>query len=167
MDDLVRLFDITKCSKAGARFDYIKGKWFNHEYMLRKSNDEVARAFQPMLEAEGIHDTFERVEEVVAMMKDRVDFVKDLLPLCRFFFVAPATYDEKTVAKRWKADSAQHMTELAALLGGLDDFSLENQERAVMAWIETRGFKTGDIMNAFRLALVGEGKGPHMFDISA
>jgi glutamyl-tRNA synthetase len=135
--------------------------------MLRKSNAEVARDFQPLLEAEGIHDTPERVEQVVAMMKDRVDFVKELLPLCRFFFVAPATYDEKTVAKRWKADSAQRMTELADLLRGLQDFSLENQESAVMAWIEAQGFKTGDIMNAFRLALVGEGKGPHMFDISA
>lgn len=167
MDDMVRLFDITKCSKAGARFDFVKGKWFNHEYMLRKSNADVARDFQPLLEAEGIHDTPERVEQVVAMMKDRVDFVKELLPLCRFFFVAPATYDEKTVAKRWKADSAQRMTELADLLRGLQDFSLENQESAVMAWIEAQGFKTGDIMNAFRLALVGEGKGPHMFDISA
>jgi glutamyl-tRNA synthetase len=100
-------------------------------------------------------------------MKDRVNFVKELVPLCRFFFVAPQAYDEKTVNKRWKADSAERMTELATLLEGLDDFSIAHQEETVMAWIEKMGYKTGDVMNAFRLTLVGEGKGPHMFDISA
>jgi glutamyl-tRNA synthetase len=59
------------------------------------------------------------------------------------------------------------MTELAELLEGLDDFSLENQEKVVMAWVEQKGYKLGDVMNAFRLALVGIGKGPGMFDISA
>ena len=101
------------------------------------------------------------------MMKDRVSFVKELWPLCSFFFIPPTEYDEKTVRKRWKADSPQVMTELAALLESLDDFSLENQEHAVMAWIEEKGYKLGDVMNAFRLALVGIGKGPGMFDISA
>jgi glutamyl-tRNA synthetase len=167
MDDMVRLFDITKCSKAGARFDYVKGIWFNHEYMLRKSSEEIATLYMPMLQAEGIHEPMERVTQVVEMMKDRVNFVKELVPLCRFFFVAPQAYDEKTVNKRWKADSAERMTELATLLEGLDDFSIAHQEETVMAWIEKMGYKTGDVMNAFRLTLVGEGKGPHMFDISA
>ena len=109
----------------------------------------------------------ERIEQVVAMMKDRVNFVKELWPLCSFFFIPPTTYDEKTVRKRWKSDSAIVMRELSALLEGLDDFSIENQEREVKAWIERRGYKLGDVMNAFRLALVGIGKGPGMFDISA
>ena len=76
-------------------------------------------------------------------------------------------YDEKTRKKRWKEDSPQAMTELADLLETLDDFSLENQERVVEAWIEEKGYKLGNIMNAWRLTLVGEGKGPGMFDISA
>ena len=101
------------------------------------------------------------------MMKDRVDFVKELWPLCSFFFIPPTEYDEKTVRKRWKADSPQVMAELADVLEGLDDFSLDNQERVVMAWVEDKGYKLGDVMNAFRLALVGIGKGPGMFDISA
>ena len=100
-------------------------------------------------------------------MKDRVDFVKELWPLCSFFFIPPVEYDEKTVRKRWKEDSPRVMTELADLLESLDDFSLENQEREVMAWVEAKGYKLGDVMNAFRLALVGIGKGPGMFDISA
>ena len=108
-----------------------------------------------------------RITEVVRMMKDRVSFVKDLWQLCSFFFIAPTTYDEKTVRKRWKEDSPQTMSALADLLEGLDDFSIENQERVVHEWIEKNDLKMGNVMNAWRLTLVGEGKGPGMFDISA
>jgi glutamyl-tRNA synthetase len=93
--------------------------------------------------------------------------VKELWPLCSFFFIAPTVYDEKTVKKRWKEYSAQQMTELMAVLEGIGDFGVENQEAVVMAWVEQMEYKLGDVMNAFRLALVGIGKGPGMFDISA
>lgn len=167
LDELVEQFDITKCSKAGARFDYQKGIWFNHEYILRKSDEEIAKLFAPIVAGNGIDESMERITKVVSMMKDRVNFVKELWPLCSFFFIPPTEYDEKTVRKRWKENSAQVMGELAEVLEGIDDFSLENQEHIVMAWIESKGYKLGDVMNAFRLALVGEGKGPGMFDISA
>ena len=166
LDELVPLFDITKCSKAGARFDYQKGIWFNHEYILKKSNEEIAALFAPIVKAQGIDETMERITRVVAMMKDRVSFVKELWPLCSFFFVAPTEYDEKTRKKRWKEDSAQVMQELIEVLQGIDDFSLENQERIVHQWVEQKEYKLGNVMNAWRLALVGEGKGPGMFDIS-
>lgn len=167
LDELVEAFDIHKCSKAGARFDYQKGIWFNHEYMLKKSNEEVANLFAPIVANNGVDESMERITQVVAMMKDRVNFVKELWPLCSFFFIAPTEYDEKTVKKRWKADSAKVMSELADVLEGIDDFSVEGQEPVVMKWVEEKGYKLGDVMNAFRLTLVGIGKGPGMFDISA
>lgn len=167
LDELVQAFDIHKCSKAGARFDYQKGIWFNHEYMLKKSNEEVANLFAPIVANNGVDESMERITKVVAMMKDRVNFVKELWPLCSFFFIAPTEYDEKTVKKRWKADSAKMMGELTDVLEGIDDFSVEGQESVVMKWVEEKGYKLGDVMNAFRLTLVGIGKGPGMFDISA
>ncbi len=167
LDELVQEFDIHKCSKAGARFDYQNVIWFNHEYMLKKSNEEVANLFAPIVANNGVDESMERITKVVAMMKDRVNFVKELWPLCSFFFIAPTEYDEKTVKKRWKADSAKVMGELAEVLEGIDDFSVEGQEPVVMKWIEEKGYKLGDVMNAFRLTLVGIGKGPGMFDISA
>ena len=167
LDELIKLFDITRCQKAGARFDYQKGQWFNHEYILRKSPEEIAPLFAPVVAGNGIEESMSRITEVVRMMKDRVSFVKDLWQLCSFFFIAPTTYDEKTVRKRWKEDSPQTMSALADLLEGLDDFSIENQERVVHEWIETNDLKMGNVMNAWRLTLVGEGKGPGMFDISA
>lgn len=167
LDELVQAFDITKCSKSGAKFDYQKGIWFNHEYILRKSDEEIARLFAPIVANNGVEETFERVQLVVSMMKDRVSFVKELWPLCSFFFIAPTEYDEKTVKKRWKENSTQQMTELCEVLENIEDFSIEGQEVIVEKWIADKGYKMGDIMNAFRVALVGIGKGPGMFDISA
>ena len=167
MDDLVRLFDLTKCSKAGAKFDYVKGQWFNHEYILNSDDEKLAPTFADILRDNGIEAPMESVVRVVGLMKGRVNFVKELWPLCSFFFVAPTTYDEKTVKKRWKDFSARQMSELAALLEGLSDFSMAAQEEAVNAWLAENDYKMGDVMNAWRLTLVGEGKGPHMYEISS
>ena len=167
LDELVDVFDISRCSKAGAKFDFQKGIWFNHEYILRKSDDEIAALFAPIVADNGVNESMERITEVVHMMKDRVNFVNELWPLCSFFFVQPSEYDEKTVKKRWKEYSAQQMTELAEVLEGIEDFSVECQESVVMKWVEEKEYKLGDVMNAFRLTLVGIGKGPGMFDISA
>lgn len=167
LDELVEAFDISRCSKAGAKFDYQKGIWFNHEYILKKSDEEIALLFAPIVANNGIETSMERVRQVVAMMKDRVSFVKELWSLCSFFFIPPTAYDEKTRKKRWKENSAQVMTELAGVLQSIEDFSIDGQEAVVMKWVEDKGYKLGDVMNAFRLTLVGEGKGPGMFDISA
>ena len=163
----MKAFDISKCSLHGAKFDFQKGIWFNHEYILKKSDDEIAALFAPIVANNGVDEPMERITQVVHMMKDRVNFVKELWELCAFFFIAPSEYDEKTVKKRWKEYSAQQMTELADVLEGIEDFSIEGQEPVVMNWVEQKGYKLGDVMNAFRLTLVGIGKGPGMFDISA
>lgn len=166
LDELVAQFDLSKCSKAGARFDYVKGTWFNHEYILHSDDATLTPAFQEILKQNGIATSDERAEKVVALMKGRISFVRELWPLCKFFFVAPTAYDEKTAKKRWKDYSAQQMAELKEVIANLDDFSMEHQEAVVMGWIAEKEYKTGDIMNAWRLTLVGEGIGPHMFEIS-
>ena len=167
MQELIDQFDIDRCSKAGAKFAYEKGIWFNHEYILRKSDEEIASLFAPIVAGNGVEEPMDRIRQVVHMMKDRVSFVRELWPLCSFFFIPPTEYDEKTVRKRWKEDSPKVMTELTAVLEGISDLSVEGQESVVKAWVEQKGYKLGDVMNAWRLALVGEGKGPGMFDISA
>ena len=167
LDELVKAFDISRCSKAGAKFDFKKGIWFNHEYILMKSDDEIANLFAPIVANNGVEETLDRVKQVGHMMTARTIQVFEVWPLCSFFFIAPTEYDAKTAKKRWKEYSAQQMTELADVLEGIEDFSIEGQEPVVMKWVEDKGYKLGDVMNAFRLTLVGEGKGPGMFDISA
>ena len=167
MDDLIRLFDITKCSKAGAKFDYVKGQWFNREYILKTDNKVLAPAFDKILRENGIKQPIERVEAVVGMMKmKKINFIKELWPLCDFFFIAPTTFDreDKFIRKNWKENAAEDMRELAEILKGLDDFSIESQRAAVDPWAETTGKKP---WNAWRVALVGAGKGPDMYELAA
>lgn len=166
MDDLIRKFDLNHCSRSGAKFDYEKGKWFNHQYILKKDNKEVAAQFIPILNAKGVKADVAYVEKVVGMMKERVSFVKELWDQTSFFFIAPDSYDEKTAKKRWKEDSAMQLGELVEVLRTRAPFDSEGTEVEVKAWIEQKGYHLGNIMNATRLALVGEGKGPHIFDIT-
>lgn len=166
-EELIELFSLEKCSKSGAKFDYEKGKWFNHQYIQLQPTREVADMFNPILEEKGIDVSIEYVEAVVALVRERVSFIKELWDQSFFFFEAPTTYDEKVVKKRWKEDSPVQMKELAEVIQGIEDFSAHNQEVIVKEWIESKGYHLGNIMNAFRLAIVGESKGPHMFDITA
>ncbi|NMA75010.1 MAG: glutamate--tRNA ligase [Bacteroidales bacterium] len=167
MDELIQAFRLERASKSGAKFDYQKGIWFNHQYIQLKSNEEIAALFDLVLKAKGITAPMEKIIAITGLMKNRVSFVSELWEQCDFFFIAPDHYDEKTVKKRWKEDSGIQMTELMHLLNGLDDFSIENQEKVVMQWINDKNYHTGKIMNAFRLTLVGEGKGPQMFEITS
>jgi glutamyl-tRNA synthetase len=166
INELIDLFSLEKCSKSGAKFDFRKGEWFNHRYIQLKSDEEIAGLFLPLLKEKKVDAPLDKVIKVVGLVKERVHFVKDLWEQASFFFEAPVSYDEKTVKKRWKEDSAERMQELIGVLEGVDDFSAHPTETVVMSWIESNEYHTGNIMNVFRLALVGESKGPHIFDIT-
>ncbi len=166
MQELIGQFDLTKCSKSGARFDYVKGQWFNREYILARDNAELAPAFLEILESNGIETSPERAAAVVGMMKmKKISFIHELWPLCDFFFTAPR-YDreDKFTRKNWKEGSAAEMQELMTLLEGLDDFGVESQKAAVDRWAEENGKKP---WNPWRVALVGTGKGPDMYELAA
>ena len=168
LDELVELFDLTRCSKAGAKFDYKKGIWFNHEYILRKADAEVAQLFKPVLAEHGVEASAfgdDYITRAVGLVKGRVNFIQELWQHAAFFFQAPTSYAEKDVKKRWNADTPRIMGELIEVILGLSDLSSAAAESMVIGWINREGYHMGNVMNALRLAVVGECKGPHMFDI--
>ena len=165
MEELINAFSIDRVGKSGSRFDPEKAKWFNHQFLQKKSNKELAIEFREFLRAHGFHDDIIRLERLIALVKERVSFVKDIWDQTDFFFKAPASYDPEAVKKRWKAETPQQLAELRTLLTGLHDFSVHGTELSIMEWIQNKGYNTGAIMNAFRLVIVGELRGPHMFDI--
>lgn len=167
IDEMIRLFDLAKCSKAGARFDYVKGLWFNREYILKKEDIELAPVLDGILREHGISVPLERVAKVVGMMKmKKINFIEELWPLCDFFFIAPVNYnrEDKFICKNWTEDSASDMKELLAILETIDVFSVENQKAEVDAYVARTGKKP---WNAWRVALVGTGKGPDMYELAA
>ena len=171
MDELISQFSLERVSKSGAKFDYEKGKWFNHQYLQLRSNEQLAEEFRPIL-VEKIGERAvknignEKVAHIIGLMKERVSFVSELWEQCNFFFVAPEEYDEKSLKKRWKEDSPQHMKELLAVLKEQKDWSAEALDATVLPWIEEKGYGLGIVMNAFRICLVGAARGPHIWAIT-
>ena len=165
MDELINSFSIEKVHKSGSRFDPEKAKWFNHCYLQKKSDNQLAIEYRDFLRARGFHIDIIDLERLVGMVKERVSFVKDIWAETDFFFKAPETYDREVVRKRWKEDSPSLLLELRSVLGKTDDFSPSVTEALVKAWIEEKGYNTGAVMNVFRLVIVGASRGPHMFDI--
>lgn len=167
MDELIHLFNLEKCSKSGAKFDYEKGKHFNHLYLQKTSDSELAQVIIAKLNEIGLEPDVQKAEAAVAAMKERATFVNDLWDLCRFFFVAPKEFNEKDVQKRWKPETPAMLTDLHAFLQTLDTFdNAEQTEATVKAWCEEKGYGLGNVMNPFRLTLVGEMRGPQMFAIT-
>ncbi len=167
MQQLIDKFSFEHCSKSGAKFDYKKGLWFNHEYMIAMPDEELAALFMPVLEKKGVTGfTPEYVAKAVGMVKGRANLVGDLWEQGDFFFKAPETYAEKDVRKRWSEDTPRIMEELIGVLDGIEDMTSANAEKIVLGWIEENGYHLGNVMNAFRLAVVGACRGPHMFDIT-
>jgi len=165
MEELINSFSIERVGKSGSRFDPEKAKWFNHQYLQKKSNNQLAIEFREFLRAHNYQDDIIKLEILIGLVKERVSFVKDIWDQTDFFFKAPVSYDQDAVKKRWKEDSASLLTELRSVLNNLTDFTAAATEPVVKAWIEEHGYNTGAIMNAFRLLIVGALRGPHMFDI--
>lgn len=166
MQELIELFSIDRVSKSGARFNYEKGIWFNHEYLIKKSDEEVAQLFLPILKEKGYDCEMKRLTYIVSLIKERINFPADLWEQANFFFEAPTEYDEKSLKKRWKPESPQYLTELCDVLNGLDDFSkVEENEKLVLDWVASKEYHLGTMMNSFRITLVGAAKGPHIFNI--
>lgn len=169
MDELCHKFSLDHCSKAGAKFDFEKGKWFNHKYLQETPDAQLAEMFKPVLEQNGVNPTDytdEYITRAVSLVKGRINFVSDLWDQAKFFFKAPDTYEEKSVKKRWSDETPRIMAELIEVLKSLTDFSSAAAEKTVLDWIVEKGYHMGNVMNAFRLTVVGECKGPHMFDIT-
>jgi len=165
LNELVEAFSIERVGKSGSRFDPEKAKWFNHIYLQKRTNNQLAMEFREFLRAEGYQYDIVELESLVALVKERVSFVRDIWEQTDFFFKAPVAYDQEVVAKRWKDDSSRLMVELKSVLEGISEFTASNTETVVRAWIESKGYNTGSVMNAFRLAVVGASRGPHMYDI--
>ncbi|NHM06121.1 glutamate--tRNA ligase [Flavobacterium sp. CYK-4] len=163
--ELVEAFDLNRVHKSGAKFDPEKNKWFNHQYLQKQNNTELAKAYDAILKEKGIAVAQDKLQSLVAMIKERAHFVSEFWELSEFFFHAPISYDEKA-AKNWNADTQKLMQELITVLENIPDFRSENVETIVKDWMTKNEIGMGKVMQPFRLSLVGALKGPHLFDIA-
>ena len=165
MDELIKEFTIERVGKSGSRFDPDKTKWFNHQYIMKKSAEEVAELFRKDLDVRGIDYSKFDIVRICELMKERISFIHEMWDETRFFFETPTQFDEKFKKKACKEDTAEVLKELVNILDKCPDFKPETTEGAVKAWIEGNEWGFGKVMSPFRLAIVGEGKGPSVFDM--
>lgn len=166
MSELIEKFDLCRCSKSGAKFDYEKGKWFNHKYIQTYDEAVLVDLLLAVLHDSGITTcTRERLQELLPLIKERLTLLPDIVSEASFFFVPPTAYDEGAVKKRWKASTGEILTQYATFLEGVQDFSSSHLEVVTKAWIAEKELGMGMVLNACRLALTGALKGPHLFDI--
>lgn len=166
LEELVERFDIARVSKSGAKFDPEKNKWFNHQYLVKQSDQVLTQMFMPMLIEKGISTHTDFVEEVVGMVKERAHFVNEFWELSDFFFVAPTDYDEKA-KKNWKEDTPALMQQSIEILKEIQEFKAENIEKEIKEWLTENQIGMGKVMQPLRLSLVGAMKGPDLFKIAA
>jgi len=169
LSELVETFNLERVNKSGARFDPDKTKWYNQQYMQSKNDAELAELF--LLEL-GTHSHIdnsklspEYVKQVIGLIKERATFVSDFWELSDYFFVSPAAYNEKAAKKQWKEGTTDIMNQLLEVIKTQTDFSSETLETNVKSWITDAELSFGKVMPPLRLVLVGDMKGPHIFDI--
>ena len=164
--ELTQLFSLERVNKSGARFDPDKTKWYNQHYLQEKNNQDLVPTFTAILREKGILNTTAiQVEKVIGLIKERATFVSDFWDLSDYFFVAPTSFDEKAVKNQWKEDTSALMQEVITLLEPLTDFSSASTETIVKEWITSSELSFGKVMPPLRLLIVGDMKGPHIFDI--
>ena len=165
LDELCKLFSLDRVNKSGARFNPDKAKWFNHKYLVQKTDRELAAQLNEFLVKDGITYDMGNLEKICRLLKERANFVADIYHSSQYFYKAPQTYEEKGVKKFWKEGTPELMQELITILEGVKDFTSANTEEAVKGWVETKQIGFGKVMSPFRLAIIGSADGPHLFDI--
>ena len=167
IDELISNFSIERVSKSGAKFDLEKAHWFNHQYLSKKSSSDLAILLKPILVEKNIEFSIEYVEQVCALIHDRVVLIPDLWTQSNFFFLEPESYDEKVVAKIWKTETPTLLAEYIPILEAIEPFNKENIEVQTKEFVQAKGIGMGQLMNPFRLTIVGTNAGPGMMDMAA
>jgi glutamyl-tRNA synthetase len=165
IEELTKIFSLERVGKSGSRFDPEKTNWFNHQYLVNKSEDEIASLFNSTLEGKGITADIEKVKRICGMVKERCSFISEIWDQSYFFFAAPTEYDAKIVKKRWKEHVPAIMEEIATFMEGLEEWEAQKIKESFSAFVNEKEWGFGLIMNAFRLSLVGGGFGPDLFEI--
>lgn len=161
-DELAGHFSFDHVHKAGARFDFEKAKWFNHQYLVKRSDDELAREFEKIVRQKGLSASLEYVVKVVSLVKERVNFVCDMWQQASFFFMAPDSYDPEVVRKRWKDNVPTQISEVKDRLKKTEPFTAQEFKDTVHHYVEEKQANMGSIMNCLRLSLVGGSFGPDL-----
>jgi glutamyl-tRNA synthetase len=164
-EELIQLFSFERVNKSGAKFDPEKTKWFNQQYLRKKSDAELAELFQPILKEKGIIADQKFVEQVCRLVKEKAHFVNEFWDGGSYFFIAPTAYDADVIKKRWNEQTSAFIKEVTNVYKNLTGFTAHETETVFKATAEKCGLGPGQVMQLFRVCLSGVGGGPMLFEM--
>ena len=176
LDELIKAFDLSRVHKSGARFDPEKTKWYNHHYLQEQEDIVLLDSFKPILAEKldkeqafdiSLFTNDDYITSVISLIKERASFVSDFWELGNYFFQTPNSYSEKVVKKQWKENTPSILNKIVLILESSEDFSSPELEKIIKKWIGEEQLTFGQVMAPLRLVMVGDLKGPHLFDIMA
>ncbi|MCW3083145.1 MAG: glutamyl-tRNA synthetase [Bacteroidetes bacterium] len=165
LDELVEAFSFERVNKSGAKFDPEKTKWFNQQYLRKKTDAELAVLFTPILKEHNITADPAFVENVCHLVKEKAHFVSEFWKDASYFFIAPTAYDPEVIKKRWNEQSAGFIKAVTEAYKNLGTFTAAETEATFKATAEAQGIGAGQVMQLFRVCLSGVGGGPMLFEM--
>ncbi|MBS1776487.1 MAG: glutamate--tRNA ligase [Bacteroidetes bacterium] len=165
LEELITRFSMDRVHKGGARFDFEKAKWFNHQYLLQKDNESLAKMIQPFIAHNGVSADQEYLEKVVGLIKERCHLLSDFWTQGHFFFEAPQDIDLKTISEKWTPQKQYFFSTWAESLTTINDWNHQNIEQNFSQQMAESGLKKGDVLLPLRIMLVGGKYGPGVFEI--
>lgn len=162
LEELVAEFSLERINKAGAKFDIEKAKWFNQQYLKAKDAKELSGLFRADLQHELSDD---KAEAIVNALRERVTFVSEMAEAGGFFFERPASYDEKTVRKKWNEQSANGIAKFGEAIQQLEQVNPEKAKALLVSTLESLELGLGRVMPALRVSLTGQAGGPDLMEI--
>lgn len=167
VDELVPVFSLERVIKSGAKFNADKARWFNQEYLRKRSTSLLTEDFKALngQKVKGFSDAY--IGQVLDLMKERAHFMTEMWDLVSYFFEAPQSFDEASVAKFWKDEVKELMPRVVECISSIEPFTKENIETTLHELITSNQWPMGKVMNSLRLFLVGVSKGPGVADMMA
>ncbi|MBC7535517.1 MAG: glutamate--tRNA ligase [Ferruginibacter sp.] len=167
MHELVEKFSIERVHKGGAKFDFEKAKWYNHEWIKKMPASGISTLVKKLFELKGVSvkdpSYFNTVLELV---KDRCTLIPDFYEQAIYFFKEPLVYDEVSIKPKWDEAKKDYFESLAAILGQEDNFNVENIELLFKTLATEKNIKPGELQMILRVMLVGSKIGPAAFAIA-
>ena len=166
LSELVEAFSLDRINKSGARFDIVKAKWYNQQYILQMTDEALAEEYSKMANEAGREVSTDFALKYVRMFKERIEFLPDLLTAGSFLADDEvAEYDNKSVRKKWKGDAEAVLNGYLEVLAQEDNFEPAYLESFTKEYIEKNGLSFGALFPGLRLGLSGSLKGPSIFDM--
>ncbi len=166
-EELIEEFSIEKVHSAGAKFDYEKAKWFNHEWIKKLPVENYEALIKNDFSAKGLTITNDaEFRKIIELIKDRCTLLPDFYEQSFFFFKTPEVLDVEAVKPKWNTDKATFFTEFVTALHRIDIWELAVIEEAFKNLATVKNIKPGELQLPLRIMLVGGKFGPPVFVIA-